>query len=168
MRGGIVFNSYFWEVKRFPKLNLPPCSLRVSKDPRSGALRIWDKTRSIWLVLTPEEWVRRHVVEYLTNGAGVPEKFISHEYSVTVSGMAQRADIVVTGRDGSPLLLVECKAPGIGIDKSVYAQAVRYNHIVGAKFILLTNGLTHCVLCNDSKGNYLRESALPDLGTYFR
>ena len=36
---------------------------------------------------------------------------------------------------------VECKAPDIPIDHEVVMQAIRYNAIVGARFILLTNGL---------------------------
>lgn len=65
------------------------------------------------------------------------------EYPVCVEGMPQRADIVVMGGDNKPLMLVECKAPAVGLDASVLDQAVRYNNIVGARYIMLTNGMAH-------------------------
>ncbi|MCD8071653.1 MAG: type I restriction enzyme HsdR N-terminal domain-containing protein [Alistipes sp.] len=155
-------------MKKFPKLNFSPCFLRVCKDPRGEGVRVWDKIRDIWLVLTPEEWVRRHLIEYLISEVGVPLRHISQEYPVEVAGMSQRADLVVTGSDGRPVLLAECKAPGIAIDNTVYAQAVRYNNRVGAKYVFLTNGMTHCVLRCDGEGLYFPCSELPDLCRYFR
>ena len=44
---------------------------------------------------------------------------------------------------GAPLLVAECKAAEVEIDQAVLAQAVRYNSVLGARYILLTNGLRH-------------------------
>lgn len=101
---------------------------------------MWVPTRG-WLVLTPEEWVRRHVVAHLVERMGVPITSIVEEYPVLLNGQNQRADIVVVGPDAKPWLLVECKAPEVAIDRDVVAQAVRYNSVVGASQILLTNGV---------------------------
>ena len=61
-----------------------------------------------------------------------------------------------------PLMLVECKAAGIGIDRQVLAQAVRYNSVLGARYVVLTNGLTHyCYECAD--GRYTRMDRFPRL-----
>ena len=73
--------------------------------------KIWDAVRRRWLVLTPEEWVRQHLIRLLVERGGVPPGNVSQEYPVALSGAAQRADVVVTGRDGRPCLLAECKAP---------------------------------------------------------
>ena len=107
----------------------------------SGEKFLWDSLRQMWLVLTPEEWVRQHTIAWLTSAKGIPSLRISQEYPVNINGQHQRADIVVIDESAKPYLLVECKAPDIPIDHEVVMQAIRYNSIVGARYILLTNGL---------------------------
>lgn len=149
------------DIKNCPKLNFPPLRFRVSEE--GGRLRVWDGIRGCWLVLTPEEWVRRHLVGLLTEHLGVPPQLIAQEYPVQVQGMPQRADVVVSGRDGRPLLLAECKAPEVAIDAAVYAQAVRYNAVLGARFIMLTNGLKHYVYELVAGGGYVKSETFPQL-----
>ena len=123
--------------------------------------KIWDAVRRRWLVLTPEEWVRQHLIRLLVERGGVPPGNVSQEYPVALSGTAQRADVVVTGRDGRPCLLAECKAPEIRIDERTLAQAVRYNSVLGARFVILTNGLRH-YCCEYRDGKYVQLSGFPD------
>lgn len=106
----------------------------------SGVKYTWDSLRHTWLVLTPEEWVRRHVIAWLIEDKGVPALRISQEYPVNINGQHQRADIVVIDEYAKPYILVECKAPNIEIDNDVIMQATRYNTVVKARYILLTNG----------------------------
>lgn len=121
------------------KLIFPAISARM-KDVE-GVQHIWDALRQKWLVLTPEEWVRRHVIEWLIHAKGVPSLSISQEYPVNVNGQHQRADIVVVDEFAKPYILVECKAPEIAIDNDVVMQACRYNAVLGARYVMLTNGL---------------------------
>ena len=51
--------------------------------------KIWDAVRRRWLVLTPEEWVRQHLIRLLVERGGVPPGNISQEYPVALSGAAQ-------------------------------------------------------------------------------
>jgi hypothetical protein len=125
--------------KKYPQLNFPPIRLKVRRSS-DGGVEVFVPLRG-WLVLTPEEWVRRHVVAYLVESKGVPPTSISEEYPVMLNGQPQRADIVAFGPDAKPALLVECKAPDVAIDEQVVAQAVRYNSVVGATHIMVTNGL---------------------------
>ena len=125
----------------FPKLNLPSCRLKVAE--RAGELCVFDVSRASWLVLTPEEWVRRHVLEWLTAHLGIPPALISQEYAVRLNGTTQRADIVTVGSDGRPRIMVECKAPEVAISAEVLSQAIRYNSVLGARFLMLSNGLDH-------------------------
>ena len=83
-----------------------------------------------YLVLTPEEWVRQHLVAYLVTHCGVPPKRIVEEYAVALNGQAQRADVVVVDDAAEPLLVAECKAPGIPVGRQTLAQAVRYNSVL--------------------------------------
>ena len=44
---------------------------------------------------------------------------------------------------GACVLLVECKAPNIKIDQKSFDQILRYNQVINAKFLMVTNGIIH-------------------------
>lgn len=144
----------------FPKLNFPAIRLRARD--RAGQVEVWDELRSIYLVLTPEEWVRRHLIAYLVTHCGAYPKRIVQEYAVVLNGQPQRADVVVVDDSGAPFLLAECKAPVIAVGRHALEQAVRYNSVLGARYILLTNGLKH-YCCEFSEGRYTQLDGFPDL-----
>lgn len=120
------------------KLTFPPFSPRIKEI--DGEKHIWDSLRLKWLVLTPEEWVRQHTIAWLVSHKGIPALRISQEYPVNINGLHQRADIVVVDEFAKPHILVECKAPEIKIDNEVAMQASRYNKVIGARYVILTNG----------------------------
>ena len=120
-------------------IKYPPIRPRAKKV--GTTTHIWSPVRKAFLVLTPEEWVRQHIVAYLTSECGFAPQTIVEEYPVSLNGTAQRADIVVLDNKAQPLLLVECKAMEVAIDEAVLAQAVRYNSVVKARYIALTNGV---------------------------
>lgn len=120
------------------KLIFPAISARTKEE--EGVKYIWDSLRGKWLVLTPEEWVRQHTIAWLVRERSIPELRISQEYPVNINGQHQRADIVVIDEFAKPHILVECKAPDVVLDHEVVMQAIRYNAVVGARYIVLTNG----------------------------
>ena len=133
------------------KLIFPAISARTKEE--EGVKYIWDSLRGKWLVLTPEEWVRQHAIAWLVAERHIPELRISQEYPVNINGQHQRADIVVIDDYANPYILAECKAPSVAIDNDVLMQAMRYNAIVEARYILLTNGLS--LYCFEyANGNY--------------
>ncbi|MDE5578470.1 MAG: type I restriction enzyme HsdR N-terminal domain-containing protein [Alistipes sp.] len=143
-----------------PRLNFPPVRLRARR--RGDTVEVWDDLRGIYLVLTPEEWVRQHLIAYLSAACGVQPKRIVEEYAVALNGQPQRADVVVVGDRGEPLLLAECKAPGVPVGERTLAQAVRYNSVLGARWIVLTNGLRH--FCWERRdGRYVQLTGFPNL-----
>jgi len=144
----------------FPRLNLPPCRLKVAE--RDGELCVWDVWRGRWLVLTPEEWVRRHVLAMLA-GRGFGAATVSQEHPVNVNGQPQRADIVLFGAGGRAVMVVECKAPEVVVDGRTLAQAFRYNAVLGAGHVMLTNGLDHYIYRVSPDGSYTPLSEFPDL-----
>lgn len=145
----------------YPKLNFPPIRLRAQR--REDRTLVWDDLRGMWLVLTPEEWVRRHLIAYLETGCGAARHRIVQEYPVALNGTPQRADVVVVDDAAQPFVLCECKAPEIAIDRHVLAQAVRYNSVLKARYLILTNGLAH--YCYEfSDGNYRRCEHFPHFG----
>ena len=160
-----------------PPLNFPACALRISK--RAGLQSVWDELRKRWLVLTPEEWVRRHVIRFVENEMGAVALYMAQEVPVELHGQIQRADVVVygrvgritgetTGRSGEALMLVECKAPEVAIDKACLAQAVRYNSVIGARYLFLTNGLRHYFYERNQEGKYVPLKEVPDLRSFFK
>ena len=151
-------------MDRYPALNLPPVRLRAAH--RHGEERVWDGLRGCWLLLTPEEWVRRHVIGWLSDCIGIPAVNIIQEYQLSLGGTRQRADIVVTGRGQQAVMLVECKAADVAIDQCVLDQAVRYNSVVRARYIMLTNGLRHYFFATGDGTDYERLGTVPDLAAW--
>lgn len=147
---------------RPPKLNFPPVKLRAR---RQGAqTEVWDEWRGCYLVLTPEEWVRRHLLVFLVERCGACAKRIVQEYPVRLNGQPQRADVVVVDAAGQPLLLAECKAPDVKLDGRTLAQAVRYNSVLGARYLVLTNGRSH--YCYELvEGEYRQCDRFPSIGS---
>lgn len=143
----------------YPTLNFPPIRLRARRGTNNNT-EVFDAGRGRWLVLTPEEWVRRHVVEYLRTECGFAQQQIIEEYPVNINGMAQRADIVVVGDDLKPLMVVECKEPNVKIDEEVVRQVTRYNNVLRCRYVAMTNGITtYCYEHDDEK--YTPISAFP-------
>ena len=115
---------------------------------------MWVPTRASWLVLTPEEEVRRRVVRHLTERLSVPPTHIAEEYLVRLNGQPQRADVVVFDVALKPWLVVECKAPDVAITQSVIDQVVRYNSVLGAHQVVVTNGRVVRAYVRTEKGTY--------------
>jgi hypothetical protein len=42
-----------------------------------------------------------------------------------------------------PKILIECKAPGVKLTEKTFEQIARYNSVIGAQEIILSNGLQH-------------------------
>jgi len=106
-------------------------------------MAIFDEIRKKFILLTPEEWVRQHVVMFLISEKKYPKLHINVEKVLKVNGLTKRYDVVVFNADGSILLLVECKAPEVQIVQSVFDQIARYNMTIDAKYLMVTNGLNH-------------------------
>lgn len=122
-------------------LNLPAYDVRTAD--RDGTEMIYDPLREQYVTLTPEEWVRQHFVQYLIRERGVPRGLVAVEAGFTFQGQPQRADAIVHDRQGDPLLLVECKAPRVEVSQDAFDQCARYNLVLGAPYLVVTNGLSH-------------------------
>lgn len=122
-------------------LNLPDHGVKT-KHAADGE-RIYDPVRRLWVALTPEEWVRQHVLNHLIQDLRCPASLIAVEQKLIVNKLTKRADIVVHAQDGRPVLLVECKAPQVKVDQSTFEQVARYNTRFKVPFLLASNGLVH-------------------------
>ena len=122
-------------------LHLPPYPFKITD--QNGQLTLFDIIRKKNIVITPEEWVRQHFVQYLINQKNYPKTLIKLEGGHKLHGMAKRSDIVVYNSTGEKILLVECKAPSVTIDQKTFDQVARYNMVHKVKLLAVTNGLQH-------------------------
>ena len=114
-------------------------------EEREGRNFVFDPLRKRFVLLTPEEEVRQKVLYLLVEHLKVPAGLIAVEYSLKVNGLDKRADAVVFGADGRPLMIVECKAATVPLTQAVLEQAVRYHSALRPRYLLLTNGtVTYC------------------------
>ncbi len=120
------------------KLNFPDFSFQIKTQKNKN--HIFDRIRNKYVVLTPEEWVRQHVVCQLIEN-NFPKGRISVERSLPNSN--KRYDVVVYDRDMKPFFLVECKAPKVNIDQNTINQVSGYLAILDIPHVLLSNGLVH-------------------------
>jgi len=123
------------------KLNFPDYTFRFKNSENKVA--IFDEIRKKFIVLTPEEWVRQHVVRFLLEQKNFPKSYINVEKVLKINGITKRYDVVVFNPDGTIFLAVECKAPGVPISQSTFDQIARYNMTLKAVYLMVTNGLNH-------------------------
>ena len=122
-------------------LNFPSYTFRFKNSENKMA--IFDEMRKKFVVLTPEEWVRQHVVQYLLVEKKYPKSLINVEKLVKVNGLNKRYDIVVFQPNGEIFMLIECKAPEVAISQQTFDQIARYNLKLNAQYLMVTNGLNH-------------------------
>ena len=120
-------------------LNFPPCRLQLSR--KDGKVKVCCLSRRKFVHLTPEEWVRQHIIAYLSDVLGFPLSRISVEQKFEYNGRTKRWDIVVFSADAQPQILVECKAPDVPLTAAVFQQLASYQAIVNAEVMLMSNGL---------------------------
>ncbi len=142
------------------KLNFPAYSFRYKN--KENKPYIFDIVRKDYYLLTPEEWVRQHVIHYLIKEKNYSPLLISVEKQLDINGLKRRFDIVVFNKKLKPYLLIECKAPQIPIDQKTFDQANRYNWLLKAPYLLLTNGLKHYICEIDfDENNYKFLTEIP-------
>ena len=144
------------------KLNFPEYSFRIKNSKNKQY--VFDEIRKKFIVLTPEEWVRIHVVRFLLEVKKYPKSWINVEKKIEINGLTKRYDIVVYQSDGSIFLLVECKQPKVEISQATFDQIARYNMTLKANYLMVTNGLNHyfCKM-NIEQEQYIFLKQLPDL-----
>ena len=123
------------------KLNFPDYNIKTKII--KNKFFVFDRVRKKWLKITPEEWVRVHCVNYLIEDLGYLESWIRIEQEIKINNLKKRFDIVVTGSDFKPYILVECKAHSVRINQNTFDQITRYNIELSCPFLMISNGIDH-------------------------
>lgn len=133
---------------------------------QDGRKMILDTLRQKYVAITPEEWVRQNFVRYLIETLGYPRGRTAIETGFMFQGMQCRADVLIYNKQGKALLMGECKAPDVKLKQTVFDQIGRYNTVVQADYLVVTNGLQHYCCQIDRKNNtYQFLSAVPPYQT---
>ena len=128
------------DLFNFKPLQLPAI-LPVTRKVDSQRTQIFDAFRNKYVALTPEEWVRQHMLNYLNIHLYYPKNLLGVEVSLKLNNLSKRADIVVYAADLTPWMLVECKAAEVEITQAVFDQAARYNITMRVPYLVVTNGV---------------------------
>lgn len=139
-------NSDGLQILNFPEV---PAHL-VSKKEEQLFIRCLVRKKD--LVFTPEEWVRQSMIYFLVESLKYPLGLISVEKSLKINGLPKRWDIVVYSKSAEVQFLIEVKAPNIQLQQRQLEQLLRYQSVIKAPFLCLSNGLQHAVLGYDELG----------------
>jgi hypothetical protein len=122
-------------------LNLPTYQIKITKQLNKPF--IYDEIRKKYVSLTPEEWVRQHILNYLLNYKKISKSLIAVERKLTYLNSFKRFDILVFNNQAKADILIECKAPNINLTSETALQLSLYNQQYKANIIIISNGLRH-------------------------
>ena len=115
---------------------------------REGKDCYYDTYRKKLIEITPEETIRQKVAALFEHQYGVPKDMILLEVPMSfyVEGASGRADIVIHMYDEEEQCLysvtvIECKNEKVFLTDNVSEQAIKYSDTIGAKYIVVTNGI---------------------------
>lgn len=100
---------------------------------------IFDDIRKKWFRLTPEEWVRQNIIQYLIQVLQYPAALMAIEKEIKLGELKKRCDIVIY-KDNQPWMIVECKELNVPMSEAVLQQILNYNMTLKVPFIAISNG----------------------------
>ena len=122
------------------KLNFPDFEFKLKKiDSKTF---IFDFLRKKYFLLTPEEWVRQHVLNFLILKK-IPVTHIAVEKKIIFNNLNKRFDVVIYNNIGNVIMLIECKSPSVELTQNVFDQISIYNMKLNSQYCMVTNGLDH-------------------------
>lgn len=127
----------------------------------AGGTEIFDALRKRWVKLSPEEWVRQNMVQYLLQEKSYPAALMGVEKEIKLGTLRKRFDLLVYDRVHQPWMLVECKAMEVPLSQDVLDQALRYHLSIPCKYIVITNG-HYCFAYRTDQAALLSVDTLPD------
>lgn len=120
------------------KIEFPKRQIKIEQ--REGVNEIFDIIRKKWIILSPEEWVRQNILDYLVNSKKYPASLIAVEKEIKLGELKKRCDIVVYNREVTPWMIIECKEMNVTLSQKTLEQILRYHITLPAKYLIITNG----------------------------
>jgi hypothetical protein len=104
-----------------------------------GKDQIFDPCRKKWVMLTPEEWVRQNLIQYLIQVCAYPAALIAIEKTIQLGDLNKRFDILVYQGE-KPWMIIECKESNTPLSDKTIEQLLQYQQVLNAQFLIATNG----------------------------
>ena len=104
-----------------------------------GKEQVFDEFRKQWVKLTPEEWVRQNMLQFLVKVQHYPSTLIAVEKEIRLGDIKKRFDILVY-HNARPWMIIECKEMNVPLSEAVLSQVLNYNRALATDFIIVTNG----------------------------
>ena len=143
-------------------LNLPSYPVKIQV--QNGKNVIFDPLRRKFVALTPEEWVRQHFTNLLTEVKGSPKGLLANEIQLNLNGTKKRCDTVLFDKNLQARMIVEYKAPHGEITQAVFDQITRYNMVLKVEYLIVSNGINH--YCCRIDYTTMKYTFLPDIPAY--
>ena len=128
---------------------------------REGINEIFDSVRKKWIVLSPEEWVRQNMLQYLLVTKKYPGSLIAVEKEIKLGELRKRCDIVIYNRQSQPWMIIECKEMRVNLSQKTISQILRYHIALQSKFLIITNGSYSCGF-EKKDGEFIEIDYFPD------
>ena len=149
-------------MKRKKILALPSVELKT-RTGETGNVEVYDPLRHRFVALTPEEFVRQHFAAWLIDYLNYPASHVANEVSLTLNDTMRRCDTLIFDDCGDPMMIVEYKAPNVTVNQKVFDQIVRYNMVLKARYLVVSNGLRHfCCAIDYASDSYQFLPGIPD------
>jgi hypothetical protein len=104
-----------------------------------GKDQIFDPCRKKWVVLTPEEWVRQNMLQYLIQVCKYPIELIAIEKTIQLGTLNKRFDILVY-HEANPWMIIECKEAQTPLNEKTILQLLQYQQVLDATYLIASNG----------------------------
>jgi len=119
------------------ELNYPSYSFKIKA--LNGKDQLFDPFRKTWVVLTPEEWVRQNLLQYLVQKLQYPSSLIAVEKEIKLGALSKRFDIVVY-KNEKPWMIIECKEAKVALNEKTMEQILQYQQVLTAQYLFISNG----------------------------
>lgn len=132
-------------------LDLPKTELQIKQ--KGEQLYVNCLIRKKAILLTPEEWVRQHLIAFFIKELSYPQGLMSVEKNIKYGDLDKRWDLAVFNTNQDCFLLMECKAPNVKITKTVFEQSLLYYKKLQADYLVMSNGLNHVIMKKNKSSN---------------
>lgn len=141
------------------KIKFPKEKLKIQS--REELYEVFDAIRKKWVALTPEEWVRQNILQYLLITKKYPPSLTAVEKEIRLASLRKRCDIVIYNRKAEPWMIIECKEMDVTLSEKTMEQILRYHIALPAKYLIITNG-SYCFGFEKKEKQFFEIDHFPD------
>lgn len=123
--------------------------------------QIFDVIRKKWLILTPEEWVRQNILQFILLKKNYPASLVAVEKEIRLGELKKRCDVVIYNRQSRPWMIIECKEMNVTLSQKTMEQILRYHITLPAKYLVISNG-SYSFGFEKKEGKFLEVYNFPD------